>query len=59
MKEGGVRRLVIPAELAYGANPPQGSGIPANAALVFDVTLIKVAPAQAAQTAPPEGSTGQ
>ncbi len=59
MKEGGVRRLVIPAELAYGANPPQGSGIPANAALVFDVTLIKVAPAQAAQTAPPEGATGQ
>jgi FKBP-type peptidyl-prolyl cis-trans isomerase len=39
MKEGGTRRLVIPAEKAYGANPPEGSGIPANAALVFDVTL--------------------
>jgi FKBP-type peptidyl-prolyl cis-trans isomerase len=42
MKAGGVRRLLIPAALAYGANPPQGSGIPANADLVFDVTLIKI-----------------
>lgn len=42
MKEGGTRRLLIPAEKAYGANPPQGSGIPANAALVFDVTLHAV-----------------
>ena len=42
MKAGGVRRLLIPAALAYGASPPQGSGIPANADLVFDVTLIKI-----------------
>ena len=42
MKVGGIRRLVIPAEQAYGANPPQGSGIPANAALVFDVELVAV-----------------
>jgi FKBP-type peptidyl-prolyl cis-trans isomerase len=42
MKEGGKRRLIIPAELAYGASPPQGSGIPANAALVFDVTVHTV-----------------
>ena len=39
MKVGGIRRLVIPAELAYGDRPPYGSGIPANAALVFDVEL--------------------
>jgi FKBP-type peptidyl-prolyl cis-trans isomerase len=39
MKVGGKRRLLIPAAQAYGANPPQGSGIPANADLVFDVTL--------------------
>jgi FKBP-type peptidyl-prolyl cis-trans isomerase FkpA len=45
MKEGGTRRLVIPADLAYGGNPPSGSGIPANAALVFDVTLVSVTPA--------------
>jgi FKBP-type peptidyl-prolyl cis-trans isomerase len=39
MKVGGTRRLLIPASLAYGANPPSGSGIPANADLVFDVTV--------------------
>lgn len=42
MKAGGKRRLLIPADQAYGANPPQGSGIPANADLVFDVTLVSV-----------------
>jgi FKBP-type peptidyl-prolyl cis-trans isomerase len=42
MKEGGTRRLLIPAALAYGPNPPSGSGIPANADLVFDVTVHKV-----------------
>lgn len=42
MKAGGKRRLIIPADKAYGANPPAGSGIPANAALVFDVTLHSV-----------------
>lgn len=42
MKVGGTRRLLIPASLAYGANPPSGSGIPANADLVFDVTLHKI-----------------
>ena len=42
MKEGGTRRLLIPAALAYGSQPPQGSGIPANADLVFDVTVHKI-----------------
>jgi FKBP-type peptidyl-prolyl cis-trans isomerase len=42
MKVGGTRRLVIPADQAYGANPPAGSGIPANAPLVFDITLYKI-----------------
>ncbi|HEY5442227.1 MAG TPA: FKBP-type peptidyl-prolyl cis-trans isomerase [Candidatus Saccharimonadales bacterium] len=42
MKVGGTRRLLIPAALAYGANPPSGSGIPANADLVFDVTLHSI-----------------
>lgn len=42
MKVGGIRRLVIPAEQAYGATPPPGSGIPANAALVFDIELVEV-----------------
>lgn len=42
MKEGGTRRLLIPAALAYGAQPPQGSEIPPNADLVFDVTVHKI-----------------
>lgn len=42
MKVGGKRRLLIPAAKAYGATPPSGSGIPANADLVFDVTLIAI-----------------
>ena len=42
MKVGGTRRLVIPADQAYGANPPGGSGIPANADLVFDVELVGI-----------------
>lgn len=42
MKVGGTRRILIPASQAYGANPPAGSGIPANAALVFDITLLNV-----------------
>jgi FKBP-type peptidyl-prolyl cis-trans isomerase len=42
LKVGGTRRLLIPANLAYGANAPQGSGIPANADLVFDVTLHSI-----------------
>jgi len=42
MKVGGTRRLLIPAALAYGNNPPQGSGIPGGADLVFDVTVVKI-----------------
>ena len=42
MKVGGIRRLVIPAAQAYGATPPNGSGIPANAPLVFDIELISI-----------------
>lgn len=42
MKVGGERRLLIPAAQAYGPNPPQGSNIPPNADLVFDVTLLSI-----------------
>jgi FKBP-type peptidyl-prolyl cis-trans isomerase len=38
-KVGGTYRLLIPADQAYGATPPQGSNIPANADLVFDITV--------------------
>jgi FKBP-type peptidyl-prolyl cis-trans isomerase len=41
MKAGGTRRLLLPPSLAYGAagSPPT---IPANATLIFDVTVLSV-----------------
>jgi FKBP-type peptidyl-prolyl cis-trans isomerase len=39
---GGSRHLLIPASLAYGSQPPQDSGIPPNANLVFNVTVKKI-----------------
>jgi peptidylprolyl isomerase len=42
MKVGGRRLLVIPGEQAYGANPPPGSNIQANEALVFVVDLVSI-----------------
>jgi len=40
MKEGGVRRLAIPASKAYGKD---GNGtIPGNSMLIFEINLIKV-----------------
>lgn len=41
MKIGGMRRLVIPAELAYGASSP-AKNIPANSDLVFDIELVDI-----------------
>ena len=41
MKVGGHRRLIIPADLAYG-NQAVGGVIPANATLVFDIELLDV-----------------
>jgi peptidylprolyl isomerase len=41
MKEGGVRRLIIPAVLAYG-DQARGEDIPANSDLIFDIELIEV-----------------
>jgi peptidylprolyl isomerase len=42
MKPGGKRTVLIPAAMAYGAAPPPGSGIPANADLIFEIELISV-----------------
>ena len=42
MKVGGRRELIIPPSLAYGANPPPGSGIATNETLIFIVDLVSV-----------------
>lgn len=40
MQKGGKYVMHIPAEQAYGASPPPGSPIPANADLEFEVELV-------------------
>jgi peptidylprolyl isomerase len=42
MRVGGERRLIVPPQLGYGANPPAESCIPANATMIFDVDLLGV-----------------
>jgi FKBP-type peptidyl-prolyl cis-trans isomerase len=41
MKLGGKRRLLIPAELAYGASGTSGV-IPPHADLIFEVELLQI-----------------
>jgi FKBP-type peptidyl-prolyl cis-trans isomerase len=41
MKVGGTRRLIIPAEMAYGSHSP-AKNIPASSDLVFDIDLIAI-----------------
>ena len=41
MKVGGWRRLIIPAEQAYGASSP-APNIPPNSDLVFDIELASI-----------------
>jgi FKBP-type peptidyl-prolyl cis-trans isomerase len=42
MKVGGLRRLTIPPDLAYGSQGSTGGVIPLNATLVFDIELLDV-----------------
>lgn len=42
MQKGGHYVLHIPADKAYGANPPAGAPIPPNADLTFDMTVSDI-----------------
>jgi peptidylprolyl isomerase len=41
MKVGGMRRLIIPSEMAYGS-VRAAANIPPNSDLVFDIELVKI-----------------
>jgi FKBP-type peptidyl-prolyl cis-trans isomerase FkpA len=42
MQKGGKYKLFIPADKAYGAEPPQGAPIPPNADLEFEIEVIEI-----------------
>jgi FKBP-type peptidyl-prolyl cis-trans isomerase len=42
MREGATYEFFIPADLAYGDNPPQGSIIQPGSVLIFEVELIEI-----------------
>jgi len=49
MQKGGKYTVTIPSEKAYGATPPPGSPIPANADLTFEIELVDFMPMADAQ----------
>lgn len=70
MQKGGKYKLFIPADQAYGAEPPAGAPIPPNADLVFEIEVIDIMSREAfdrnlailqqamQQMMPPEGAAG-
>ena len=49
MQKGGKYTVTIPADKAYGANPPPGSPIPPNANLTFEMELVDFMPMATAE----------
>ncbi len=42
MRVGGVRRLIVPPQLGYGAAGAGGGVIPPNATLIFEIELLSI-----------------
>lgn len=42
MRQGGLRQLVIPSRLGYGAQGTGGGAIPPHATLIFEIELIQI-----------------
>ncbi len=42
MKVGGIRRLVVPSGLAYGAEGNEDAGVPPNSDMIFEIELLAV-----------------
>ena len=40
MQKGGKYKVYIPSDMAYGAEPPPGGDIPANADLIFEIEMV-------------------
>ena len=52
MTVGSKYQFVIPGKIAYGMNPPRGSGIPLNKTLIFEVELLEIVGAGQSQLPP-------
>jgi peptidylprolyl isomerase len=56
MRVGGRRLVIVPGPLAFGANPPQGSGVGPDETLVFVIDLLAVNGNSGSASAPASAS---